>query len=90
MIPPELCAGVSALVALWPVPGRWLWAFLPWGAFLLSHFASSLIEAIPPAHRRWAGPGLHVLSWALFGAALTRVVVGVVAGPWDVLSSFSQ
>jgi hypothetical protein len=90
MISAGLCAGVSALVALWPGSDRWVWALLPWGAFLLSHFGPALTEAIPHSHRRWAGPGLQLLAWALFGAALTRIVVGVVAGPWDILSTFSQ
>jgi len=89
MIPAGLCAGVSALAALWPGSGRWVWALLPWGAFLLSFYGPTLTEAIPHPHRRWAGPALHLLAWALFGTALTRVVVGVVTGPWDVLSAFS-
>lgn len=90
MIPAGLCAGVSALAVLWPCSDRWLWALLPWGAFFLSRYGPALTQAIPHNHRRWVGPGFPLVAWALFGAVLTRVVVGVVAGPWDVLASLSR
>lgn len=90
MIPPGLCAGVSALVAVWPGSGRWLWALLPWGAFLVSRFGPSLTETLPHNHRWWIDPTLRLFAWALLGVALVRVVAGVVIGPWDTLSVLTR